>query len=172
MWPKRGWGRAFRYYSKRVLRMTGTPHNIAIGFASGVALSMTPFIGFHYILSIVTAFLARGNILAAMLATAVGNPLTFPFIWFATFETGNLILGWFGSAREAPNFDKLAHHLLTQSFRHLWPIIEPMLIGSIPIGLALGAISYVLVYLAARSFQHARRERFAVRRRELHGLHS
>ncbi|MCX5493575.1 DUF2062 domain-containing protein [Kaistia dalseonensis] len=172
MWPKRGWKRAFRYYSKRLLRMPGTPHTIAIGFATGVGLSMTPFIGFHYILSIVVAFLIRGNVLAAVLGTSIGNPLTFPVIWLATFETGNFILGLFGRAQTDPNFDKLSHRLLSQSFHHIWPIIEPMLIGSIPIGLALGAISYILIYLAARSFQSSRRERFAVRRRELHGLHS
>ena len=169
MWPKRGWGRAVRYYGKRLLRLSGTPHSIAAGFAAGVALAMTPFIGFHYLLCFVAAFLVRGNVLAAVLGTTIGNPLTFPFIWFLTFEAGNAVLGLFGRAGQAKTAEELAHRLLTDSFHNIWPIFEPMLIGSIPVAIVAGGISYVAVYYAAEAFQSSRRERFAIRRRELHG---
>lgn len=171
VWPKGGWARALRYYGKRLLRLSGTPHSIASGFAVGVGLAVTPFLGFHYLLCFVAAFLVRGNVLAAVLGTSIGNPLTFPLIWLGTFETGSLILGWFGRRPEPIDFDHLAHKLLTDSWREIWPILEPMLIGAIPIALVLGAVSYVLVYIAAMGFQSSRRERFAVRRRTLHGHH-
>ncbi len=168
-WPRRGWGRALRYYGKRLLRLSGTPHSIAAGFAVGVALAMTPFIGFHYLLCFVAAFLVRGNVLAAVLGTSIGNPLTFPFIWIATYETGNVVLGWFGRESQAKTAEELAHRLLTDSLHNIWPVIEPMLIGSIPIAIVAGAIAYIAVFFAADAFQSARRERFAIRRRELHG---
>jgi uncharacterized protein (DUF2062 family) len=168
VWPRGGWTRTSHYYRKRLMRLSGTPHSIAAGFAAGVALAMTPFLGFHYLLSFVAAFLVRGNVLAAILGTSLGNPLTFPFIWLGTFETGSLILGWFGRQPEPVDFDLLAHRLLTDSWGEIWPIVEPMLIGSIPIALLLGAISYVLVYIAAQSFQTSRRQRFAARRGVLH----
>ncbi|BCP53147.1 membrane protein [Kaistia sp. 32K] len=169
VWPRGGWARTSLYYRKRLMRLSDTPHSIAAGFAVGVALAITPFLGFHYLLCLAVAFLVRGNVLAAVLGTSLGNPLTFPFIWLGTFETGSLILGWFGQRPDPIDFDHLAHKLLTDSWREIWPIIEPMLIGAIPIALVLGAISYVLVYMAAKSFQSSRRQRFAVRRSALHG---
>jgi uncharacterized protein (DUF2062 family) len=172
MWPKRGWRRAIRYYSKRLLRMTDTPHSIAAGFAVGVAFATTPFIGFHYLLGVIGSFLVRGNVVAAVVGTTVGNPLTFPFIWFATFETGNMILSWFGRETTSHSADHLAHHLWNDSMASLWPIIEPMLIGCIPIALVAGSIAYLTVFFAADAFQASRRERFAIRRRELHGTRS
>ncbi|MCX5577352.1 DUF2062 domain-containing protein [Kaistia terrae] len=169
MWPKGGWSRAIRYYSKRLLRISGSPHSIARGFASGVALAMTPFIGFHYLLCFVVAFVVRGNLLAAVLGTTIGNPLTFPLIWVATYETGSLVLGWFGMSPEPLDFHHLSHKLLTESWREIWPVVEPMLVGAVPLALMFGGLSYVLVYIAAKSFQSSRRQRFAVRRRTLHG---
>jgi uncharacterized protein (DUF2062 family) len=171
MWPRRGWGRALRYHSKRLMRMSGSPHSIAAGFASGVALSMTPFIGFHYLLSFAAAFLVRGNVVAALLGTTLGNPLTFPFIWLATFETGNVMLGWFGMQQRNQGIEDLSHKLLHESLSNIWPIIESMMLGAIPIAIVIGGISYVVVYLAAEGFQTSRRERFAIRRRQLHGTH-
>jgi uncharacterized protein len=172
VWPKRGWSRVIRYYSKRLLRLSGSPHSIAAGFATGVALSATPFIGFHFLLCFVFAFLVRGNVIAAMFGTAVGNPLTFPFIWITTYEIGNIVLGWFGRPRSAMGFEQIAYGLLNDSLRNIWPIIEPMLIGSIPLAIVAGGISYVGVYYATAAFQSSRRKRFAIRRRELHGSHT
>lgn len=172
MWPRRGWARAVRYYSKRLLRLSGSPHSIAAGFASGVALAVTPFVGFHYLLCFVVAFLVRGNVLAAVLGTTLGNPLTFPVIWLATFETGSLILSWFGHPRSEMSIEAITHGLLHDSWHAVWPIFEPMLIGSVPVAILVGGISYALVYYAAGAFQSSRRERFAVRRRELHGSRS
>lgn len=169
VWPKRGWGRALRYYGKRLLRLSGTPHSIAAGFAVGVALAMTPFIGFHYLLCFVAAFLVRGNVLAAVLGTTIGNPLTFPVIWIGTYETGNIILGWFGRAGNAKTAEELTQRLLTDSLHNIWPVIEPMLVGCIPVAIVTGGIAYVAVFFAAQAFQTSRRERFAIRRRELHG---
>jgi uncharacterized protein (DUF2062 family) len=164
VWPKGGWARASRYYRKRLMRLSDTPHAIAAGFAVGVAVAMTPLFGFHYLLCLLIAFLVRGNMLAAVLGTSLGNPPTFPFIWLGTFEAGGLILGWFGRRPEPVDLDHLAHRLLTDSWGEIWPIVEPMLIGAVPIALLLGAVSYVLVYMAAQSFQTSRRQRFAARR--------
>ncbi|MCX5515156.1 DUF2062 domain-containing protein [Kaistia algarum] len=172
MWPRRGWRRAVSYHGKRLMRLSGSPHSIAAGFAVGVALAMTPFVGFHYLLCFAAAFLVRGNVLAAVLGTTIGNPLTFPVIWIATYETGSLILGWFGREHTAMSFKEISHGLLNDSLHNIWPIFEPMLIGSIPVAMIAAAISYGAVYYAAAAFQSARRHRVAVRRHELHGSRS
>ena len=44
------------------------------------------------------------------------------------------------------------------------PLIEPMVVGSIPVGLAVGCIVYFIVYKAVAAYQDARRKRLADRR--------
>ena len=49
LWPHIGWRRMGTYVVKRVTRLSGTPHSIAAGAACGVAISFTPFMGFHLV---------------------------------------------------------------------------------------------------------------------------
>ncbi len=92
-WPRGGWGRATRYVIHRLRRLPDPAYKISRGIAAGVFTSFTPFFGFHFILSVLLAWVLRGNILAALLATFVGNPLTFPFIASIAMEIGTTILG-------------------------------------------------------------------------------
>lgn len=165
VWPRHSWIRSARYFSKRVLRLTATPNAIALGFAAGAFASMTPFIGFHFIISFALAFIIGGNMLAAALGTAVGNPLTFPLIWATTYKLGTLVL--VGEARQLNNsalHRQLGENLLEKSFDTIWPLLKPMLVGAIPIGLAIGAICYFIVYYSVRAYQANRRQRLASRR--------
>jgi uncharacterized protein (DUF2062 family) len=81
IWPRRSFGRSFQYFIKRVLRLTATPHAIAAGVAAGVFASWTPLLGFHFVLAFALAYVLAGNMVAAALGTAFGNPISFPFIW-------------------------------------------------------------------------------------------
>ncbi len=166
--PQGGWPRTLRYFGKRVMRISASPHAVGAGFAAGAAASMTPFIGFHFLLSFLFAFLVRGNMLAAALGTAIGNPITFPLIWFSTFEVGNWTLALFGREVRDRNAEELTHGLLHRSFSDIWPMLKPMIVGSVPLGIIAFVIGYVVVSTATRGFQRARRERMTVRRRALH----
>ncbi len=92
-YPKGGWSRAASYVVHRLRRLPDPPHKIARGIAAGVFVCFTPFFGFHFILAAILAFIMQGNILAALLATFVGNPLTFPFIAAICLELGNWMVG-------------------------------------------------------------------------------
>ena len=160
LWPRVSWRRSGRYHIKRLLRLSGSPYALAMGFAVGAAVSITPFLGLHLLIAFAIAWVLRANLIAGAIGTVVGNPLTFPFIWAGTFELGHLVLR--GFPRDAPA--RLERDLEQKSFDQLWPVLEPMLIGSIPIGLAVGCVSYFIVYKAVRAYQEARRDRFAERR--------
>src|SRR3546814_1540068 len=54
------------YVWRRVWRLTGTPHVIALGVAAGVFMSCTPFLGFHIVAAMLIAWVLRGNLLAAV----------------------------------------------------------------------------------------------------------
>jgi uncharacterized protein (DUF2062 family) len=149
LWPRAGWRRLARYTFHRMARLPGTPHSLAAGFACGAAISFTPFVGLHIVLSATIALIIRANILSSAIGTAVGNPWTFPFIWIWTYEVGlwmgagnpqNLtqpidFISLFGTTLEAfLRFDMV--YLLQAA----WPVWWPMFVGGIPTG--------ILVWLA------------------------
>ncbi|PVA10911.1 DUF2062 domain-containing protein [Pelagivirga sediminicola] len=92
-WPKGGWTRAARYVKFRVTRLPDPPHRIARGIFAGVFVTFTPFFGLHFLLAAILSKLMRGNIVASLLATFVGNPLTFPAIAASSLQTGHFLLG-------------------------------------------------------------------------------
>jgi uncharacterized protein (DUF2062 family) len=165
LWPRRSWSRALQYLQKRVLRLRATPHAIAAGFAAGVFASFTPFLGFHIILAFAIAYLIAGNMAAVVLAcTVCGNPITYPFIWASTYELGRYMLGAETTAGPAP--EGLGHALEHMNLLAIWePILKPMLIGSLPLGIAFALVGYGLVYATARSFQQRRAHRLTLRAR-------
>jgi uncharacterized protein (DUF2062 family) len=161
LWPSNGWKRSARYIGKRVMRLSGSPHAIAAGFAAGVFASFTPFVGFHFIISFIVAFLIGGNMLAAAFGTAVGNPLTFPLIWLSTYKVGNFMLGFEHADMPA---EAISANLVGSSMSSILPLLQSMTIGGLPLGLAFGAVAYALVWWGVRAYQRARRVRLASRR--------
>ncbi len=162
VWPRHSWSRSARYFVKRVLRLSGSPHTVAAGVAAGVFASFTPFVGLHFIISFLFAFIVGGNMLAAAMGTFVGNPVTFPFIWASTYSLGSHILG----QSNALALHEIHYALVHRSFEVLVPIIAPMLVGAVPIGLPVALVVYVLAFFAVRAFRDLRRERLDARRRE------
>ena len=73
--------RIISYYKLRLARLPDSNYAISSGFACGGMVSFTPLLGFHFVLAVIFAYLIRGNIIAALIGTVVGNPITFPFIW-------------------------------------------------------------------------------------------
>ena len=150
LWPRMGWRRAGKYYGFRIKRLPGTPYSIACGFALGAAVSFTPFIGLHFLLAAFLAWGLRANLLASAIGTAIGNPWTFPGIWFGVLWLGSKILG-----REMPelSFSDLS---LTMIFDHFSTIGVPMIIGGIPAGLVTWVIFYIPIHRAIANYQHHR----------------
>jgi uncharacterized protein len=183
LWPRTGWRRAFVYYLKRLTRLSGTPHTIAAGFACGVMISFTPFVGLHILLGCLLALIVRGNFLAVAVGTLVGNPWTFPFIWLAGYELGKFVLGpdiagaqpmpWrlqeLGAyageaARQATTDGSMA--MLHRLAADLSAIAKPVLVGGIPLGIAAGLLTYFPLVRAIAAYQDARRGRREQRRGE------
>ena len=44
------------------------------------------------VMAVLIAWIIGGSIVAALLGTFVGNPLTYPLFWYSTYEVGNLML--------------------------------------------------------------------------------
>lgn len=168
LWPKGGMTRSWRYIVHRLARLKVSPDKIALGFAAGAFASFTPFIGLHFIIAAILAALLRANLLASAIGTAIGNPLTFPFIWFVSYNLGAFILG----KPAIENID-ISHVTKTASITDgpldfvsgLWhgiaPFFWPVFIGGIPLGLLCAGVSYVAIKTAIVKCKQARNRRMA-----------
>lgn len=173
VYPKGGWSRAGSYVVHRLRRLPDPPHKIARGVAAGVFVSFTPFFGFHFVLAGALAFVMQGNILASLLATFFGNPLTFPFIATAALECGYWLLGLPGglqfpevarafsqaSVELWHNFaaiftpDRADWHLMAGFY---WRVFLPYMVGSFVPGVFCGVIAYMLTRPAVSAYQKRR----------------
>lgn len=158
LWPRRSWVRSGKYFVKRILRLSGSPYMIAAGVAAGVFTSFTPFLGFHFVISWAIAFLIGGNLLAAAIGTAIGNPITFPFIWGATYSVGSFLTG---KHFQPHHIHDLKYALFHESLHSIWPTIKTMAVGGIPVGLAFALIFYFLTREAAKAYQNRRKAMLA-----------
>lgn len=183
-YPKGGWRRASQYVVHRLRRLPDPSHKISRGIAAGVFTSFTPFFGLHFLFSAGLAWLMRGNILAALLATFVGNPITFPIIAAISMEIGSYILGVrslplplvLGSFSDAAN--DLWHNfvaIFTPDTTHWEGLIRfwervflPYLVGGFLPGIAAAIASYFLANPVIAAYQKARvarlKKKFAKRR--------
>ncbi|MDX9860330.1 MAG: DUF2062 domain-containing protein [Rhodospirillales bacterium] len=168
LWPSAGWRRSTSYLFHRVARIPGTPHFIAAGLACGAAVSCTPFVGMHFALSFVLAWLVRGSLLAAAIGTAVGNPWTFPFIWVWIYESGHWLLNVRSpvpaeSVNFARFFAKITMAVLRLDVSFLvesaGPVLWPMFVGSIPTAIVVWFAIYLPIKPAVAGYQARRRLR-------------
>lgn len=144
LWPSMGARRLASYYKHRIGRLPGTPSSIASGFATGVAISITPFIGLHVLLGGVIAWLTRASLIAMVVGTLVGNPWTFPFIWLATYKIGRVMMGHaeIGDIKKVSGAEYLPAFDLAHLISNPVDLLLPLLVGSVPAALALWLVSY------------------------------
>lgn len=185
LWPRGGWRRAFYYVRHRVNRLPDTPEKIARGVWAGVFTTFTPFYGFHFITAAIIAWVMRGNILAALLATFFGNPLTYVPIGVVSLQTGHWLLGSRYDERiEASLLSKFAaagqdlwHNVLTiftgreahwtGLARFYEEVFFPYLLGGILPGIVAATICYFLSVPVIRAYQNRRKGRLKKKLAEL-----
>ncbi|MFT3690554.1 MAG: DUF2062 domain-containing protein [Paenirhodobacter sp.] len=181
LWPRGGWSRALSYLRLRLNRLPDRPERIARGIFVGILVSFTPLFGAHFLLAAGLAWVLRGNLVAALLATFVGNPLTFPLIALSSIRLGHWLLG----SRYAPAqveglsatfsgaFGDLGHNLMalfTGDTPH-WAGLErffeglflPYLVGGLAVGTVCGLLGYGLALPLISAYQNRRRARLRAR---------
>ena len=172
--PRKGFWRGLDYIGKRMRRLPDSPHRIALGFACGAFVSFSPFFGFHFFAAAGCAWLLRGNILASLFGTIVGNPFTFPFISTASLYTGRWIMGRHsdGSSFDAimaafgDGFDAIwgtikswfgyGPSMLDGLVTFLNEIFLPYLIGGVVPGLICAAACYWIIGPVVAAYQERR----------------
>lgn len=159
LWPSMGWRRATIYVWRRVWRLSGSPHAVAAGIAAGTFMSITPFLGFHIAGAMLIAWVFRGNLVAAAFGTLVGNPITYPAIWWATYDLGNWMIG----AKNRSDIDLAATLMSSKAFDVILPVLVPMALGSMLLGLSAAVVAYFLTKGSVAAYQLSRREKLEAR---------
>lgn len=187
LWPQGGWTRAFYYIRHRLNRLPDDPARIARGFAAGVFISFSPLFGLHVVGALAIAWVFRGNLLAALIGTFVGNPATYPIFAVFSMKLGDWMLGRhpvdgalveggvvgaFGEATAdlwhnflaiftsaVPHWDGLAGFFDT--------VFLPYFIGSLPLGIVAAVLSHYGSKPVIAAYQHRRRARLKQRLAEI-----
>jgi uncharacterized protein (DUF2062 family) len=130
---------------------------VAIGLFFGFLIPVAQFL-----LAIATAITLRANVAIAAAATLVTNPLTFPPIYWAAYETGQFILGEPLDEIAARRVGDQTTELLAGQgfFAGAWDMIEsagaPLVVGLATFAVVGAALGFVLVWLLWRP--HHRRQ--------------
>ena len=175
LWPKGGWGRAARYVQYRIHRLPDPPDRIARGIFAGVFVTFTPLYGLHFGIAALLAWILRGNIVAALLGTFFGNPLTYVPIGVISLKTGY----WLLDMRPAVDPENSLGHVFMRASDDLWHnltalvtgrgtdwdnlilfyhnVFYPYLIGGILPGIVVGLICYYISVPLIRAYQNRRK---------------
>lgn len=179
--PRKGFWRGIDYIGKRMRRLPDSPHRIALGFACGAFVSFSPFFGLHFFAAAGCAWLLRGNILASLFGTIVGNPITFPFISATSLWLGRRIMG--GDDSAGSDFDAITN-AFGDAFTSIWTTMKswfgydtpsmldgvttfaydvflPYLVGGILPGLVCATVCYFTLGSIVDAYQRRRRSKLA-----------
>jgi len=146
---------------RKILRIHGSPHAIAVGTSIGVFVSMLPLYGFQMIIGLSLATVARVNKLAAVLPAWITNPLTIPPILYGQYHLGRLFVGelnpdgpgvWDGIKKLGDAAGRVSFFNLKETLKNLmdvatdlgWPVLWPTLVGGIITGVVFGLATYPL----------------------------
>ena len=174
LWPRGGWRRAFLYVQHRLNRLPGSPERIGRGIWAGVFVTFTPFFGLHFLMSAGLAWAMRGNVIAALLATFFGNPLTFLPIAVVSLKTGHFLLGtkfeagveqslWNKFARAGADLNRNLRAILDgepqdwHSLLVFWnEVMWPYTVGGIVPGVVVATAIYLVSVPVIRAYQKRR----------------
>ncbi len=177
LWPRGGWLRAAQYVQHRMRRLPGTPEQIARGVFAGAVTVFTPYFGLHFVIAALLARVMRGSMIAALLATFIGNPLTYVPIAIISLNLGHFMLGSrptvgvndslfarFGNAAgdlwhnfKAMFTDDVAHWGELLIFWNT--VVWPWTVGGVIPGLICGIVCYFLSVPVIRAYQKRRAAR-------------
>jgi uncharacterized protein (DUF2062 family) len=135
---------------ERFIRIRGEPREVALGFALGIFVGMTPTIGVQTPIAIFLAALFKWSKLSAAIGVWISNPLTAPVIYSVTYITGAKLL----------SLNPVFNMPLSPTWSTLKAMLQKapqtlgaMTVGGAIIGIPIAIISYYLSYVALEKYQ-------------------
>ena len=125
--------RIIKLQKYKITKIKDFPESVAVGMAWGVAVSFTPLLGFHLIICFLGTWLMKGNLIAATVGTIIGNPWTFPFIFYLDYKVGTTIF------LKRIDFYEFKIGFFVEHFEDLF---YPTLLGSLPIAIIMWFVTF------------------------------
>jgi len=133
---------AFRDKLREILHIKDTPHRIAIAFAFGIFMGISPFLGFHTIGAFFIAWFFGLNRFVAVVGTCTTNPWTIvPIYSFSLWVGARLI----GIKKIIPDID-WGNVTFMNMMGELAHLIIPFIVGSFLVGAVSGLLGYFIIY--------------------------
>ncbi len=133
---------AIRDKLSAILSIKDSPRKIAVSFAVGVFIGMSPILGLHTVLGIIVSWIFRLNKFVTIVGVYITNPWTIiPIYTFATWFGAKLI----GSEDILPSID-WANISISMILNEMGHILLPFVIGSTTIGFLSAIASYFIIY--------------------------
>lgn len=152
----RRWIEPFKKAYYRFLKIRGNPREIALGFALGIFVSMTPFMGLHTAIAVPLAALFKWNKFSAALAVWISNPLSAPAIYGITYYIGAKVLLIQDGYKLPAEFSLDA---LFYTLRSAPEIIGILTVGGIVVGLPLAVLGYYFSLKAITEYRESIRSK-------------
>lgn len=134
----------------RFLKIRGNPQEIALGFALGLFVGMSPFMGAHTIIAVFLAAILGWNKISAAIAVWISNPFTAPIVYPITYFVGSLITRYEASGAPPPDISGSKFLFMLQKTPGiLWTLV----LGGIIVGIPLSIIGYKLSFTAVKKYQ-------------------
>jgi hypothetical protein len=140
------WRKAYQ----RFLKIRGHPREISLGFALGLFVGMSPFMGLHTAIAVLLAALFKWNKISAAIAVWISNPFTAPVIYGLTYIAGATVMSYENSYTLPQHFDLNA---LLDIIRSAPDIIGVLIVGGLVTGLPLAVVGYFGAYFAIYEYR-------------------
>ena len=149
---------------ERFVKIRGKPREIALGFALGIFIGMTPTMGIQMPIAVLFAAMLKWSKISAAFGVWITNPITSPFIYGITYLVGAKLLG-LKSILTVP--DDLNWSIVKEILINAPVILGALTVGGIIVGLPLAILSYYLSYAAVNKYQQRIKDKMAAQKARL-----
>ena len=135
------------------IKLKGAPREIALGFALGLMIGMTPFLGAHIISCLMLASLLGWSKIAAMVGVNITNVATAPLIYPINYWVGYQLAGLSDGVKWS---DLSGYADVLRLMRQSPLILADLFIGGLILGVPMAVISYFIVLKTVRMYRKRR----------------
>ena len=149
---------------ERFVKIRGRPGEIALGFALGIFIGMTPTMGIQMPIAVFFAAIFKWSKISAAFGVWITNPFTAPFIYGITYIVGAKLLGLKASIALPEDF---TWSIIREMLKNAPVIFGALTVGGILIGLPLAVLSYYLSFAAVNKYQQRVKDKMVAQKTRL-----
>jgi uncharacterized protein (DUF2062 family) len=149
--------RRLRYIYLRLIRLRGSPHELALGMAFGIFTGMLPIIPLHTVVAVALALAFRASKITAAAGVWICNPVTIYPVYCYAYNFGSFILGFDRNAKTlSPIIETIRNeeflHMITAILSTGGKVAAAFLMGGFTLGIIWAIPSYFIFLYLFKAF--------------------